>query len=208
MSQGHQPAVPLEPRPGNGHVLGFGCFPGLERKQPPPRFFVSHGQTRVLPVGLGEARPCARVHSVLCLAALLKCSLHWCWQSPGCVQPSPWDQSWGPRDWPGLRVQALAGSCSFALSSTVPLPVYLVQAIRFQGCLGVEGHCGEDETAGLGKPQSSLLALPLTLHLHLGRSRAVIPAVLGHRPSFVCLGGAGAAMTAANTALRSGSSSR
>ena len=36
MSQGHQPAVPLGPRPGNGHVLGFGCFPGLERKHPPP----------------------------------------------------------------------------------------------------------------------------------------------------------------------------
>lgn len=37
MSQGHQPAVPLGPRPGNGHVLGFGCFPGLERKHSLPR---------------------------------------------------------------------------------------------------------------------------------------------------------------------------
>ena len=37
VSQGHQPAVPLGPRPGNGHVLGFGCFPGLERKHPPPQ---------------------------------------------------------------------------------------------------------------------------------------------------------------------------
>lgn len=37
VSQGHQPAVLLGPRPGNGHVLGFGCFPGLERKHPLPR---------------------------------------------------------------------------------------------------------------------------------------------------------------------------
>lgn len=73
-------------------------FPGM--------LFVSHGQTRALPVGLRGAKPCTCVHSV---TVLLECPLSW--QFPGCVHPSllpvpilpPQDQSWGPRHWPGLQ---------------------------------------------------------------------------------------------------------
>lgn len=112
-----------------------------------------------------------------------------------------WDQSWGPRDWPGLRSRRgaappllAAQSCSLSASS------------RLQGCLG-GGHSREDGAAGAQQSLAEPLHLPLTLHLHMGRLHGVIPAAPGHGPPSVCLGGTGGAATVANTAGKSGSGS-
>lgn len=68
MSQGHQPAVLLGPRPGNGHVLGFGCFPGLERKHSLPRDALCFPWTDP-----SAARGALRGQT-LCLCALCHCA--------------------------------------------------------------------------------------------------------------------------------------
>ena len=57
--------------------------------------------------------------------------------------------------------------------------------------LGGGSHSGEDGAAGARQTLAEPPALPLTLHLHVGGSRAVIPAARGCGPLFVCSGGAG-----------------
>lgn len=184
---------------GTGMCWGLAAFLGWNENIPlPGMVFVSHGWSPSAARGAQRGQTLCSGALSPCLLTGLKCPLSWSWLSPGCVHPSLlsgpilhlWDQSWGPRDWPGLWVQELAGSSSPSLSSWVLFPSHLLKALGLQGCLP-GGHSGEDGAARAQQTSAKLLALPLTLHLCVGRSCVLIPAALCRGPSFVTQGSSG-----------------
>lgn len=215
VSQGHQPAVLLGPRPGNGHVLGFGCFPGLERKQPLPRDALCFPWTVLKPCPWGSEGPnpalgCTQSLSSHCAAKNVLDSgaggprLPFSCQVPSCLSGiRAGDQGTGQ----GCGCSSQRGAASPLLAarscSQPPLPEF-----RASGMPAGGSHSRDDGAAGAQQTSAKPPALPLTLHLCVGRSCAMIQAAPGHGPPFVCsvVAGGGPA-TAANVAVKSGSGS-